>query len=173
VRFVFPTGEPYDTTWARRTAEAFAEGRPVVTTWLPTAPLADLPVPEPIGEAILYPQQPREVLPIGYEPAQLTLGGGIEIVGYRIEEPRDVMLTPGAESVVTVAWRPAAALAADLSLFLHLVGEDGVLYAQDDRPARAAEGITLTQFRATPRPTTPLGDLTVYVGIAHMASGTH
>ena len=166
VRFVFPTGEPYDTTWARRTAEAFAEGRPVVTTWLPTAPLADLPVPEPIGEAILYPQQPREVLPIGYEPAQLTLGGGIEIVGYRIEEPRDVMLTPGAESVVTVAWRPAAALAADLSLFLHLVGEDGVLYAQDDRPARAAEGITLTQFRATPRPTTPLGDLTVYVGIS-------
>jgi hypothetical protein len=164
VRFVFPTGEPYDTTWARRTAEAFAEGRPVVTTWLPTAPLADLPVPEPMGEAILYPQQPREGLPVGYEPAQVTLGGGIEVLGYRIEEPRDVMLTPGAESVIAVAWRPKAALPADLSLFLHLVGEDGVLVAQDDRPARAAEGITLTQFRATPRPATPIGDLTVFIG---------
>ena len=166
VRFVFPTGEPYDATWARRTAEAFAEGRPVVTTWLPAAPLPDLPVPEPVGEALLYPQASRGSLPAGYESAQLTLGGVIEVVGYRIEEPRDVMLTPGAESVITVAWRLTAALPADLSLFLHLVGEDGVLYAQDDRPARAADVITLTQFRATPRPATPLGVLTVYVGAA-------
>ena len=164
VRFVFPTGEPYDTTWARRTAEALAEGRAVVTTWLPAEPLLDLPVPEPLGEAILYRQEPRVGLPPGFEPAQLTLDGGIEVLGFRIEKPRDGVLTLGAEPVITIAWRPAATLPADLSLFLHLVGEDGVLYAQDDRPARAAEGITLTQFRATPRPATPSGDLTVYVG---------
>ncbi len=164
VRFVFPTGEPYDTTWARRTAEAFAERRPVVTTWLPVEPLPDLPVPEPLGEAILYRPEPRVGLPTGLEPAQLTLAGGIEVVGFRIEKPHDVMLTPGAESIITVAWRPKAALLPDLSLFLHLVGEDGVLVAQDDRPARAAEGLTLTQFRATPRPATPQGELTVYVG---------
>jgi hypothetical protein len=164
VRFVFPTGEPYDTTWARRTGEAFAEGRPVATTWLPTEPLPDLPTPEPLGEAILYRQEPRVGLPTGSETAQLTVAGVIEVVGFRIEEPRDVMLTPGAESVITVAWRPTAALSDDLSLFLHLVGEDGVLYAQDDQPARAADGLTLSQFRATPRPATPLGELTVYIG---------
>ena len=166
VRFVFPTGEPYDTTWARRTAEAFAEGRPVITTWIPTSPPAELPAPEPVGEAILYLPQPRVGLPLDYQPAQLTLGDAIQVLGYRIEEPRDVMLTPGMESVITIAWRPVADLPDDLSLFAHWVDADGVLYAQDDRPARAAEGVTLTQFRATPRPTTPVGggDLIVYVG---------
>ena len=164
VRFVFPTGEPYDTTWARRTAEALAEGRPVVTTWLPATPLPDLPVPEPLDEALLYPQTPRESLPPGYEPVRSVLGSAVELLGYRVEEPHDATLTPGAESIITIAWRPTAALPADLSLFLHLVGEDGVLYAQDDRSASAAEGVTLTQFRATPRPATPQGELTVYVG---------
>ena len=164
VRFVFPTGEPYDTTWARRTAEALAEGRPVVTTWLPATPLPDLPVPEPLDEALLYPQTPRESLPPGYEPVRSVLGSAVELLGYRVEEPHDATLMPGAESIITIAWRPTAALPADLSLFLHLVGEDGVLYAQDDRSASAAEGVTLTQFRATPRPATPQGELTVYVG---------
>ena len=165
VRFVFPTGEPYDTTWAQRTAEAFAEARPVITTWLPTAPPAELPVPEPIGEAILYRQEPVANLPAGYRAARLSLDGLIDVVGYRVEEPAGAMLTPGSEAVITIAWQPTAALPADLSLFLHLVGADGVLYAQDDRPARPAEGITLTQFRATLRPVTPpQGDLTLYVG---------
>ena len=166
VRFVFPEGEPYDATWTRRTVAAFAEGRPVITTWLPTTPLAELPVPEPVGEALLYPQEPRHGLPLDYQPAQLTLGGGIQVLGYRVEEPRDAILTPNAESVITIAWRPVAELPTDLPLFAHWVGEDGVLYAQDDQPARAAEGVTLTQFRATPRPTTPMGDLTIYVGAA-------
>ena len=165
VNFVFPEGEPYDTTWTRRTAEAFAAGRPVITTWVPTAPLPDLPVPEPIGEALLYQQEPRVGLPAGFTPARLTLGSAIDVLGYRVKEPSDVVLTTDHVSVITIAWRPTAELPADLSLFLHLVGEDGVLYAQDDQPARAAEGITLTQFRAVPRPTTPQGDLTVYVGV--------
>jgi hypothetical protein len=164
VRFVFPTGEPYDTTWARRTAEALAEGRPVVTTWLPAEPLPDLPVPEPMGEAILYLPQPRVGLPLDFQPVQLRLGEVMQVLGYRIEGPREATLTPGAESVVTLAWQPVADIPTDVSLFAHWVGQNGVLYAQDDRPARAAEGITLTQFRATPRPATPPGELTLYVG---------
>ena len=166
VRFVFPEGEPYDATWARRTAAAFAEGRPVITTWVPTTPLAELPVPEPIGEALLYPQEPRAGYPVGYVAETLTLGGGVEVVASRIEEPTTVGLIPGQKAVITIAWQTAGSVPAEATLFMHAVGEDGVLYAQDDRPARAAEGITLTQFRLTPRLETPIGELTVFVGLS-------
>ena len=166
VRFVFPEGEPYDTTWVRRTAEEFAAGRPVITTWVPTTPLEGLPVAEPLGEALLYPQQPRTEVPPLFKPVDLTLGGAIDVLAYRYESPSDAMLTPGREAVITIAWRPAAELPPDTSLFLHLVGEDGILYAQDDEPAQAAEGVTLTQFRLTPRQQTPMGILTAFVGLS-------
>ena len=166
VRFVFPEGEPYDATWARRTAAVFAAGRPVITTWVPTTPPAELPVPEPIGEALLYPQEARTTYPVGYVAETLTLGGGVEVVALRIEEPTATWLIPGQEAVITIAWRAAGSVPAEATLFMHAVGEDGVLYAQDDRPARAAEGITLTQFRLTPRLETPIGELTVFVGLS-------
>ncbi len=166
VRFVFPEGEPYDTTWARRSAEEFAAGRPVITTWVPTTPLEGLPVPEPLGEALLYPQQARAEYPPLFKPVDLTLGGVIDVLAYRYESPNGAMLTPGNEAVITIAWQPTAELPPDTSLFLHLVGEDGILYAQDDVPARAAEGVTLTQFRLAPRPQTPIGRVTAYVGLS-------
>ena len=162
VRFVFPEGETYEATWARRTAAAFAEGRPVVTTWLPAAPLANLPVPEPLGEALLYPQTPRTALPAGYETVDLSLGESIAVVGYRLET--NGAFAPGEEAVLTLAWRPRAELSAGLGLYAHLVAAGGALYAQDDRPALAAAGLTLTQFRLTPRPATPAGALTLFVG---------
>ena len=165
VRFVFPEGESYDATWARRTAEAFAEGRPVITTWVPPAPLADLHPPEPLGEALLYPPQPRLALPAGYGALDVALGDAIELLGYRLEEPGDGVLVPGEEAVVTIAWRPAGELPADLSLFAHVVGADGALVAQDDRPARAAEGLTLTQFRLTPRPGPAEGEVSLVIGL--------
>ena len=164
VRFVFPEGEPYEVTWARRTAEEFAAGHPVITTWVPTAPLDGLPVAEPLGEALLYPQNPRVEYPSGFTPAALSLGGGIDVLAYRLERPVKEMLTPGHEAVITIAWQPTGEHPPDLSLFLHLVGEDSVIYAQDDEPARAAEGVTLTQFRFTPRLETPSGELSVLVG---------
>jgi hypothetical protein len=172
VRFVYPEGESYDATWARRTAEAFAEGRPVVATYVPPEPPAGLPQPEPLGEALLYPQSPRTAYPAGYTPASLSLGGVVEVLAFQVEAGVTGTVSAGSEVVVTLAWRPvddvatgvATSVAPDLSLFLHLVGADGALYAQDDRPARAAEGITLTQFRATLRPATPHGNLTIFVG---------
>lgn len=165
VRFVYPTGEPYETTWARRTAEAFAEGRPVITTWVPAAPLADLPVPEPLGEAQFYPQAPREAFP--HSPGgESMLLDTIEVIGYDASLRGAQALIPGEEAVFTVAWRPLGELPDNLSLFLHLVGPDGVLYAQDDRPAIPAEGVTLTQFRLTPRPGTPEGEQSIVIGVS-------
>ncbi len=163
VRFVYPEGEAYDATWARRTAVAFAEGRPVITTWLPGTLLADLPVPEPMGEALLYPQAPRTELPASYEPAALRLGQSVEVVGYRLEAAGGEV-APGDEAVLTLAWRPRGALPAGLGLYAHLVAADGTLYAQDDRPAAAAGGLTLTQFRLVPRPATPAGAYSLFVG---------
>jgi len=64
-----------------------------------------------------------------------------------------------------VVWRPAETLPPDLGLFLHLTGPDGAIYGQDDRPALAAEGLTVTRFRVTPRPGTPDGDLSVVFGV--------
>ena len=166
VRFVFPEGESYDATWARRTAGAFAEGRPVITTWVPTAPLAGLPTPEPLGEALLYPQEPRLTLPAGYRPLDVVLGDAIEVVGYQLDDPAGGVLVPGEEATLGVAWRPAAPLPAGLGLFAHVVGADGALYAQDDRPAQAAEGLTLTQFRLTPRPGLDAGEGSLVIGLS-------
>ena len=167
VRFVYPEGEPYETTWARRTTEAFAGARPVITTWVPTAPLPALPVPEPIGEALLYPQTLRQELPPSFAPLAVPLDQ-VEIAGY--EGPDSNVLVAGQEAVFEVAWRPSADLSPELSLYLHLVGPDGVIYGQDDRLARAADGLTLTQFRVTPRPGTSLDEMSVVVGAGTGAS---
>lgn len=165
VRFVFPEGEAYEATWERRTREELAAGRPVITTWIPATPLPGLPAPEPIGEALLYPIVGRTALPETFSPTVLDVGA-IQVVGYRLEEPQNRPLVAGEESVITVAWRPVGEPEPGAMLFVHFVADDGVLYGQDDRPAvAAADGITLTQFRVTARPGTPLGRLTTYIGM--------
>ncbi len=170
VRFVFPEGEAYEATWARRTADEFTAGRQVITTWVPIVPLPGLPVPEPIGDALLYPLAPRESLPGGFAPITFTLSEKIELVGYHVKPFPDDLLIPGDESVITVAWRHLVELPPEQKLFIHLVGQDGAIYGQDDRPAVAAKGITITQFRVTPRPGTPLGILTVAIGTSDGAT---
>jgi hypothetical protein len=163
VEFVFPEGDSYDATWERRTRDAFAAGRPVITTWVPTAQLTDMPIPEPLGEALLYPQEPRLSLPDDYTEQELTLGDSVQVTGYRVEQPVDTVIA-GDEIVVTVAWQPIAEGPSQMGLFVHLIGLDGVLYGQDDKPVTAAAGITLTQFRATLRPGTPIGGVSIYLG---------
>ncbi len=170
VRFVFPEGESYEATWERRTRAELTAGRPVITTWVPVSPLPELPVPEPIGEALIYPLVPREALTIGFVPISFTLADKIELVGYHVEPPPDDWLIPGEESVFTVAWRPLVELPPEQKLFIHIVGEEGTIYGQDDRLATAAKNITITQFRVTPRPGTPLGSLTVAIGTSDGAA---
>lgn len=169
VEFVFPEGESYEATWERRTHETFAAGRPVITTWIPAVSQADLPVPEPLGEAMLFPQKIRTELPDGFVESDLLVADAIAVLGYRLETPDGV--AGGEEAVVTIAWRPVAQPLSDVSLFVHLVGPDGMLYGQDDKPAVAAEGITLTQFRAALRPATPTGPISILIGVSGSAAG--
>lgn len=162
VRYVFPEGKSYDAVWERRVRENHAGGRDVITTWVPVAPLAGLPVPEPIGEAQLYPAVPRESLPDDFVGVELSLADSIHVLGYRVDPPDNLRI--GDEMTITVAWRPLAGFAPGTGMFAHLAGQDGLIYAQDDKVVTPAEGIALTQLRVTPRPGTPPGDLQVYIG---------
>jgi hypothetical protein len=162
IRFVFPEGEPYVTTWERRIRESFQSGRPVVTTYVPGSPLAGLPVPEPLSEWLLYPQETRTALPPGYVPAELRLGSEMLILGYKLNWPE---VEPGHELVLDLAWRPLSTQSDGQPIYIHLLDEDGTLYGQADQIINAAEGITLSQFRITPRLTTPPGPAQLMAGI--------
>lgn len=167
VQYVYPEGASYDDAWRRRVTEAYSAGHAVLTTWFPAAPLDSLPVPEPVGEAQLYPIEARQALPEGFTETELTLANVVTVLGYHVEQTDH--LSAGQEGVITVAWRPLAELSPGTNLFIHLAGPDGALYAQDDRPAIPAEEITLTQFRYTPRPGTPLGTLQALIGVSGAA----
>ncbi len=149
IRFVFPEGESYGETWARRITEELANGRSVISTHFDTATYQDLPTPEPIEEAFLFRQDPRFNLPEGFSKFDTILGDRIQILGLKLE--RD-SIQIGHETTVTLAWMPLVETPTSTTLFVHLVGSDGQIYAQQDLPANAQpQGITLTQFRLTPR----------------------
>jgi hypothetical protein len=167
IRFIFPEGEPYETTWERRIRESFQSGRPVVTTYVPGSPLAGLPVPEPLSEWFLYPQETRTELPPGFVPVEWRLGSEVLILGYQLDR---LNVEPGQELVLDLAWRPLSGQSeSGQPLYIHLVGEDGMLYGQADQAVFAAEGMTLSQFRITPRLTTPSGPAELMAGIPSMS----
>jgi len=159
IDFVYPTAEPYERTWARRIQEGLAAGHDVVATHFHAIAYRDLPPPEPIGEAFLFRRQPRVAMPAQFTPLERHWPDGLRLHGYYLEQ---TAVSQGEEMVATVAWEMSGEL--PITLFLHLVGFDGRLYAQADIPLRPVSGVGLTQFRLTPRPGTPLGDLALFIG---------
>jgi hypothetical protein len=161
VRFVFPEGESYETTWERRTRESFAAGRPVITTYVPASPITEFPVPEPLGEALLYPQVRRDSLPADFIPTDLLLDAAIEVMGYRLSTTR---VEPGEELVVEIAWRPQTELPSGAGLFVHLIDAGEQLVGQDDQQALAAGDVAITQFRLVPRMSPQTGQAELLIG---------
>lgn len=162
IHFVPPGEGPYGETWAARIDEELANGRSVVATHFDAQAYADLPPPQPIGEAFLFPRSPRRALPDGFLPLDVPLSEQVHLLGYHLV-PQTV--TAGETAVFTVAWEATAA--EPTPLFVHLVGIEGALYAQDDLLVRPQpSGITLTHFRLTPRPGAQPGAFAVYVGQA-------
>jgi hypothetical protein len=162
VRYVFPEGEPYPQTWARRVSEGLTGSRDVITTNFDGDAFATLPISEPFGDAFLFRQEPRRDLPANFNKFELTLGGAIHILGFEIESP-DIALTD--EAVFTLAWQPINALEEGTTLFAHLVAADGSLAGQQDIPIQAQEdGITFTQFRLSPFTGTKPGQFQVLLG---------
>jgi hypothetical protein len=162
VAYVFPTGEPYGDTWARRISELLDEGQPVIATHYDEAAYAQLPPPEPYQDAFFFRTSPRETLPEGFESRSVNLQDTVEIVGFALESP---LIEVGQEAIVTVAWRPQAEGVDSVRMFAHLVDGENGLVAQDDVQVKAQpEGITLTQFRLTPQPDTTPGDYAILIG---------
>jgi hypothetical protein len=181
IRYVYPTAEPYEETWARRIREEMEE-RPVVVTHYHEMAYANLPaVFEPLGEAFYVRPQPRRGLPPGFTPfavpvgrdgheappANIILGDALAVLGYQLEPSKD-----RSPTILTLAWSPRSAVS--MSLFAHLVGLDGAVYAQQDHildtRLLAPGDVALTQFRLYARPGTLPGRYSLQIG-AYTPSG--
>ena len=162
VRYVFPEGEPYADTWARRVSEGLADGRTVITTNFDQDAFASLPTPEPLGEAFLFSAVPRAALPEGYQDLDVNLGERLHVLGYKLEQPS---ATIDGNLDLVLAWQPVGELDPAATLFAHMVKSDGQLDAQSDVPARAREaGITLTSLTLAPFAGTQPGEYELLVG---------
>ncbi len=162
IEFVYPRSADYGADWAGQIAAALADGRAVIATHYAADAYAALPPAEPLGDAFFFSPEPRRALPPDYAPLDLTLGDGLRLLGYHLPQ---TAVAIGQEAILTLAWQPAAALPAPLTLFVHLVGGDGRIYAQQDVAVQPApESIRLTQFRLTPRPGAQPGDYALLVG---------
>ncbi len=171
VQFVFPEGESYAANWAQRIGDELADGRSVVVTHFDENAYASLPAPEPFGAAYLFRQQPRTAVPANFAALDLTLNDQIHLLGYQLH-PQSIAI--GQETILTIAWQPISSPQSPLPLFAHLVDYDGRLYAQDDLQVTAQpEGITLTQFRLTPRLGAAPGDFSIQIGMAGEGNGRH
>ena len=162
IHYVFPTGEQYGDTWTRRIKEALDQDKDVVATHFDEFAYRDLPLSQPLGEAYLFRQTPIEELPSDFTPISMMLDDSIQILGYKLDSDT---VEVGREAVISLAWQPSPDLQPGTNLYIHLVGQDGRIYAQNDLPARGQEeGITFTQFRVTPRPNAVMGEHTLYIG---------
>ncbi len=160
IKFVPPADKKYADTWARRIDEELANGRFVIATHFESKAYEQLPPPEPIGEAYLFRQQPRHQLPDQFTKAVTQLNETIQIKGFQLSTPT---VEQSEEAILTVGWKPENDI--PTSLFVHLIGVDGRLYAQDDLTIiPQPEGITLTRFRLTPRPGALPGDYAIMLG---------
>ncbi len=164
VRYIPPGGESYEQTWAQEIATELENGRNIIATNFDAAAYENLPPAQPFGEAYLFPVQPLTTLPDHFTPKNETLND-IQILGYHLVAPQT---EPTKETTLTIAWQPRSNSPAPqppISLFAHLIGFDGRLYAQSDIiTIPQAEGITLTQFHLTPRPGALPGDYAIKLG---------
>jgi hypothetical protein len=164
IRYIFPEGEPYGRTWAKRIAGELTGAHDVISTHFDQDAYQDLPVPEPVGEAFLFRQEPRLEMPQNFTPLDNVLGDRIQLLGYALSG--DTVPIAG-EVTVTLAWMPLAELNPATGLFAHLVSPEGQIFAQQDLPANPQlQGITLTQFRLVPRLGALPGAYALMVGAA-------
>lgn len=182
VEFVYPRTADYGADWATRIQEELGNGRSVISTHYEENAYATLPPSEPYGDAFLFRQEPRTALPDTFAPLDFTLGDTIQILGYELGK---TAVASGEETTLTLAWQPilrqtqdttqssisnpstssGQSLQSPIALFTHLISADGRLYAQQDLPAiPQAAGITLTQFRLTPRLGAQPDDYAIMIG---------
>ena len=156
IEYVAPGDGLYSQTWVNEIGAGLGNGRSVIATFVDEAAYSKLPSAEPLGEGLLFRQNPRMELPNNYTPLDFSLGGRTQVVGYRLEQPE---VETGLEARLTLAWQGSE----PVPFFVHLLDESANIVAQADVQAvPQLEGITLTQFRLTPR--RGPGDFTLRLG---------
>jgi hypothetical protein len=161
IRYIAPAAAPYGVTWAEAISAELANGRNVIATWYDAPAYAQLPPPEPLHEAFWFRQEPRTALPPHFIPLDGSLNDALILHGYHLATPT----TPiWQETILTVAWQPIGD-PTPIPLNAHLIGFDGRSYAQSDQTIiPQTNGLTLTQFRLTPRPGALPGDYAIRLG---------
>jgi 4-amino-4-deoxy-L-arabinose transferase-like glycosyltransferase len=165
IQYVYPTGEPYEGTWARRIQEELPERPVIVTHYHELAYTGIEAIFEPLGEAYWVRSEPRSELPAGFTPLDTSFGDRLRVIGSVFP----VAEIPADETLIfTLAWSPAANSSSPITLFAHLVGYDGALYAQQDTVLDTRfvgpDDVALTQFRLTPRPGALPGAYSLQIG---------
>lgn len=162
--YLYPQTADYGADWATRIARELADGRAVVATFYEESSYQNLPPSQPLGEAFLFPNAPLRTLPPTFAPLAHTGENGLTIHGYQMAQEG---VEIGEEITLTVAWTPPSPEEnTAVSLYAHLVNFEGRLVAQDDHHTAVAQpdGLTLTQFRLTPRTEAQPGDHALFIG---------
>ena len=145
VEYVEPGEGLYSQTWVDEIGAGLADGRSVIATYIDEAAYSELPLAEPLGEALLFRQNPRTQLPDHYTPLEFSLGDDVQVLGYKLEQTE---VEIGLEARLILAWQASE----PVPFFVHLLDETGSIVAQSDVQATPQdEGLTLTEFRLTPR----------------------
>lgn len=156
IDYVAPGEGLYSQTWVEEIGVGLRNGSSVIATYIDEAAYSALPPAEPLGEALLFRQTPRTELPSQFIPLALTLNDGTQVLGYTLEQAE---VEIGLEARLTLAWEGIT----PVPFFVHVLDETGTIVAQADVQAvPQTEGITLTQFRLTPRQEP--GDFTLRLG---------
>ena len=166
VKYVAPHGESLAQNWVSM-IEKYVPQRPVVVVHYYEREYSDLPYRfEPLGEAFLVRRVPNFTPPPGLTPLDVTLGGQVTLLGYRLETDET---EPARPLVLTLAWSPVVTPTADLAFFAQLLGPDGRLWSgvQDCRhPAgRLAAGeVIVERFVVYPLLHAPPDDYALVAG---------
>ncbi len=174
--YLYPQTADYGADWATRIERELAHGRAVVATFYEESSYQNLPPSQPLGEAFLFPNAPLLTLPPHFSPFPAPEAEAeFTIHGYHLDQHQ---LEMGQEATLTLAWtyveeldemaqalRRSAGEVLRVSFYAHLVNYEGQIVAQDDVTVYPqTDGLTLTQFRLTPRFGSHLGDHALFVG---------
>jgi hypothetical protein len=135
----------------------------------PQSPVASQDLSEALAEV--------EQLCSKQHPLWRNLGDVITLLGYNV---RDACVRPGASVAVTLWWRALDMTDRDYTVFIHLVGEDGRIWAQEDslflyrdRPTStwvAGQEVTERYLLQTSHDTPP-GKYTLKTGVYYWKTG--
>ena len=165
-RYIAPSGESYADNWVAQISSNISAEIPTLATNDWPSFQYSLPPGDSLNTATRW-SNGADTSVSTFVPSRITLGDTIQIIGYTAP----ASLSIAEEGAVQVLWQASHDLP-PASLFIHLVGADGQIYAQSDLPARKTTNqTTVTTFHLTPRWGAIPGDYQVLLG-AYLADGT-